>query len=109
MPIVVLDEGFLALVIALSVLSGVGTFLQGKRDKRLTGGLIDFFTEITLAVVVGLTIAHIGEGQNLDRSFTCALVLILSNNGADTLEGMRKIVSSNLNKFLRFISGDSKK
>ena len=108
MPILVLDEDFLVLVIALSIFSGIGSFLHGKREERLKGGAIDFFTEITLAVVVGLVVAYIGEGQNLERTFTCALVLVLSNNGADAIEIIRKIVRNHLKILLKFNSGEKR-
>lgn len=88
MPVFFIEPSFVFLVAALSVLCGLGTYLQGRREGRLSG-FLDLFAEITLAVIVGLTVAYIGETQNIAKGYTCAAVLILSNNGSDTINAIR--------------------
>ncbi|UTM60486.1 hypothetical protein L4174_023765 (plasmid) [Photobacterium sp. CCB-ST2H9] len=46
---------------------------------------MDFSAEITLALVAGLVTGFIGESQEINTSINCALVLLASNNGADSL------------------------
>lgn len=87
----VITMEFALLVSALSVLSGIGSYLQGVRENRLKGRFLDFFTEVTLALVVGLATAYTGHSMKLNEAMTCALVLIFSNNGADTVALLKKI------------------
>ncbi|MCG6387484.1 hypothetical protein [Vibrio fluvialis] len=97
----VIESGFASLVLALSFLSGIGSFLQGRREGRLNG-FFDLMAEVTLASIVGLVVAYLGETQGLDRGYTCAFVLVLSNNGSDTLLALRKNVVGRLNSLLSF-------
>lgn len=107
MPVFVLEQSFALSVLALSILSGVGSYLQGKRLDRLKGGLIDLLTEITLALVVGLVVAYVCESRGVERNLTCALVLILSNNGADSLFLLRQFAIDRLSKLFN-MGGPSK-
>lgn len=97
----VIESGFVSLVLALSFLSGIGSFLQGRREGRLNG-LFDLLAEMTLASIVGLIVAYLGETQGLERGYTCAFVLVLSNNGSDTLLAVRKNVVERINDLFSF-------
>lgn len=97
----VIDIGFTALVLALSFFSGFGSFLQGKRAGRYNG-YFDLLAELVLAAIVGLIVAYIGETQGIDRGYTCAAVLILSNNGSDTLLALKKHVIERFSGALTF-------
>lgn len=93
----IIEGGFVFLVVLLSLLSGVGSFLQGKREGRLTNAL-DLLSEVVLALIVGLIVAYVGEANNIERGYTCALVLVLSNNGSDTLNSLRKMTFNRLSQ-----------
>lgn len=107
MPVFELEQSFAISVLALSFLSGMGSFLHGKRVSRLNGGFMDLITEITLAIVVGLVVAYMCESEEVDRNITCALVLILSNNGADSLAFLRQSASDGLTRLFN-IGGQGK-
>ncbi|MDW2187564.1 hypothetical protein R7Z80_17040 [Vibrio sp. 1733] len=99
MPVSVVGESFAISVLALSVLSGVGSYLQGIREQRLAGGFLNFLTELTLALVVGLIVAYLCESEGVEAGYTSALVLIASNNGADSINFIRKLASQMLARF----------
>ncbi|QFT40134.1 MULTISPECIES: phage holin family protein [unclassified Vibrio] len=107
MPIILFGESFTFSVLALSALSGIGSYLQGRREARLKGGFMDLITEITLALVVGLIVAYVLESHGMERGYTCALVLVASNNGADSLAAIRQLAIKGLAKF--FNSGGTSK
>lgn len=90
MPLFTLGAELTASVTILSVLSGVGSYLHGRRTGRLKRGWIDFAAEITLALVVGLIVTYLCEVAEMDRRITMAIVLILSNNGAETYTKLRQ-------------------
>ncbi len=102
MPVFLIGDNFIASVLALSALSGVGSYLQGRRDNRLTGGLIDAITEVVLALVVGLAVAYLLESYEVKRGYTCAIVLVASNNGADTLSACKSLVMQGLERFFNY-------
>lgn len=83
---------------ALSILSGVGSYLQGVREKRLAGGSRDFLTEIILALIAGLAFAYLGHSQEWNEAMTCFLVLMVSNNGAETIAIIRKALKQSIQK-----------
>lgn len=89
-------------VLLLALFSGMGSYFQGVRTTRIKGGFLDFMAEIILAVVVGLIVAYLCESQLIDRRITCALVLIFSNNGADTITKIRSLATSKLASIFNF-------
>lgn len=107
MPVIDFGESFAFSVLALSILSGVGSYLQGIREQRLAGGFQDFLTELTLALVVGLIVAYMCESEGVEAGYTSAFVLIASNNGADSINFIRKLASQTLAKFFN-TGGQSK-
>lgn len=86
------------LVSVLAILSGVGSYLQGVRENRLKGGVIDFLAEVVLALTVGLGIAYTGHSLQWNEAMTCALVLAFANNGADTLAWAKKLIREYLSR-----------
>lgn len=108
MPEVLLNDGFMPLVLALSILSGAGSFLQGRREERLGGTLVDLITEVVLALIVGLATAYVSEAYEIKRGITCALVLVLSNNASDTLVWFKKLTFNKISKGLGTDGGKGK-
>ena len=86
----VITAELMLLVCSLSCLGGIGSFLQGKRDKRLRGNFLDFITELFLAQIVGLATAYLGHNFNWNEAITCFIVLIISNNAAETINFFKK-------------------
>jgi hypothetical protein len=100
-PELVLNKEFLVVVIAFSLLSGVGAYFQGSREERHKGSYIDFFAESILAVVAGLVAAYSGESLELHRGLTLAIVLIVSNNGSDVLEVLKSTAINRVKSMLK--------
>lgn len=88
-----LSAGFsqVAVALALSVLSGVGVYLHGRREGRLRGGMVDFITEIIIAATAGLMAFYIGQYQHLDKSIIYFSVLLASNNGQEVLGAVKRV------------------
>lgn len=91
----ILNIELTVIVTALSALSGVGSYLHGRREGRLKGGFFDCLTEITLAIVAGLVIAFLGDAYKINPSITFACALVASNNGAEFLA----LAKTTLHKF----------
>ncbi|WP_217521915.1 phage holin family protein [Vibrio metschnikovii] len=100
MPLFTLGAELIASVTILSLLSGLGSYLHGRRTERLQIGWISFLAEMTLALMVGLTVTYLCESKQMDRRVTMALVLILSNNGAETYSKFRQLVIERLSLLL---------
>lgn len=90
MPLLTLGVELTVSVTLLSLLSGIGSYFHGRRTERLKRGWIDFLAEVTLALVVGLVVTYLCEAAEADRLITMALVLILSNNGAESCHVLRE-------------------
>ncbi|CAH0543092.1 phage holin family protein [Vibrio marisflavi] len=101
MPTLLHGELFVYAVIGFAILSGVGTFLNRKREGQIKGGFVDFLTEVVLALVVGISVACVADSWDVERGVTCAAVLVLSNNGAESLVSIRKIVINQLRKLFQ--------
>lgn len=81
----IIDLELALLFIALSLLSGIGAYLQAARHKAEFRGLFHFLSEVVTALISGLFVAFIGVHINMKPALTCAMVLIASNNGAEML------------------------
>ncbi len=100
MPLAFMGDGFMSLVAILSVLSGIGSYLQGHREGRLRNGLIDLLTEVIFALIAGLATGYVSEAYEVKRGFTCALVLILSNNATETLGQLKMVLLNRVAKHI---------
>ncbi|WP_413113359.1 hypothetical protein [Thaumasiovibrio sp. DFM-14] len=80
-----LDFELTILLALLSIISGLGSYFQGIRDKRINKGIIGFLAEISLSMCVGVTVGMIGHAFDANPAFTCAGVMILSNNSQETM------------------------
>lgn len=69
----------------LSLLGGLGSYLHGAREGRFARSWINALTEIVLALVVGLCVMYLGVWQGWPQALTSVVILVLSNNGGDTL------------------------
>ncbi|NEG94054.1 holin [Leclercia adecarboxylata] len=95
-----------AVVLLLSVLSGIGAFLHGRREGRLTGTsfkglLLDFMTEIIIAVIAGLIAFYIGQIRQLDKPLIYLSVLLASNNGQEMISTIKRL---NMDTIVQVIS-----
>ena len=95
---VVITAEFALLVSSLSTLSGVGSYLQGCREKRLARGFQDLITEVVMATVVGLIVAYAGSSLEMDKGYLCAAILIFSNNGSESLLWIKQLSRKHLTK-----------
>lgn len=77
----------------LSLLGGLGSYLHGCREGRFTRSWTNAITEIVLALVVGFVVMFCGVWQGWPPALTCVLILVLSNNGGDTLIWLKGLAS----------------
>lgn len=73
-------EKMLAVSLALSLLSGTGVFLLGVREYRIRASVLNFVTELVLALITGLTAFFFARQQGLDEIVVYLAVLVASNN-----------------------------
>ena len=78
--------------IALSFLSGLASYLQGSRDGRMKRGFLSLLTELTLSIATGLCVMYIGIWKESPPALTCALILILTLNGGDSINKAKDFV-----------------
>ena len=78
--------------IVLSLLGGVGAYLQGVRDGRIKKGVSNAFTEMTLALVMGLIVLYVGQWQAWPLPLVYVLILVLSNNASEHLSFLGSLV-----------------
>lgn len=97
---ILISLDFSLLVAGLSVLSGVGSYLQGVREEQLKKGFLDFAAEITLALVVGLAVAFLGQYKQWSETLVCFLVLILSNNGGEAMLKIKRFLNKQIDQRL---------
>lgn len=83
-----------AVIIALSLLGGVGSYLQQCRAGELERTSFNMMTELTLALTGGLTIAYICHWQGFSPALTDAAVLLFANNGGETMHKLKQIALS---------------
>lgn len=72
------------LVVAVSVLSGAGSFLQQRRTERQkhNGWLLELVSELVIACTAGLAALFIGMWQEYPIPLTCLLSIVMASNGA---------------------------
>lgn len=75
----------------LSLLGGVGSYLQGCRSGELQRTLFNLFTELVLAITIGLAIVNLGEWLGWNPALTSLLVILAANNGGDSLAKSREV------------------
>lgn len=92
MNILIIED--FALVAALSIIGGVGGYLNGVRQGKFKPSFLNFFTDIFLAITIGLAIAYIGHAQKWNPAIVCALALVLGNNGAESISLLQGIIKS---------------
>lgn len=87
------------IVVAVSVLSGAGSFLQQRRTQRLQKGawFIELFSELVIACTAGLAALFLGLWQEFPTPLTCLVALIAASNGAAFMDLGRKFLTNKLN------------
>lgn len=73
----------------LALVGGVGSYLQGCRDKRIERGFFSASTEISLALTAGLAMMYLGLWREFHPAMTNFLILILTNNGGDSISKLK--------------------
>lgn len=96
MVILIIEE--FVLVSCLSMVGGIGAYLQGVREEKFKASFLNLLTEITLSLTVGLAIAYIGHSRDWEPAIVCALALILGNNGADTISFLKTLLKEFVTK-----------
>ena len=81
------------IAVMLAVIGGTGSFLQACRTGDLKGSLFNFVTEIVLSVTTGLAVLYLGSWQDWKPALTNSLILILANNGGDTLATAKSLLA----------------
>lgn len=84
-----IDHFQAGLVTALSFISGVASYLQGRRDGRLRGGALDMASELLTALVAGWSILFLGLWKAWPESLLCLCVIAAANNGSVVMSGLR--------------------
>lgn len=88
------------LVTALSFVSGVASYLHGRRDGRLRGGALDVAAELITALVAGWGALFLGLWKEWPEPLVCLCVIAAANNGAGFMTAIRGLLSK-FNKLLR--------
>lgn len=70
-------------VLALSILAGVASYLQGRRENRFPSGVLQLSGEITSAVVAGGSTLFLGTWLEYPEALTCLLALVAASNGKE--------------------------
>lgn len=86
------------IAVALAIVGGLGSFLQGCRNGELKRTFFNLLTELILAVIAGLAILNLGVWQNWQPALTNSLILILTNNGGDTLATAKTLLAKALKR-----------
>ena len=72
----------LALIVGgVSLISGFGAFLQGRREGRIKANWLELFSELVLAQVAGLGALFVGEWRDFPDALVCLIALIAASNG----------------------------
>ena len=82
------------IVILLSITGGTGSFMQGCRSGNFEGSFFNFSTEIILSLTTGLCLYFLGTWLELTPALINSLVLLLTNNGGDTLARGKELLST---------------
>lgn len=95
-----------AVVLSLSLLSGLGSFLHGRREGRLNaqglrGLIFDLLTEMIIAVIAGLIAFYVGQYRQYDKPIIYLSVLLASNNGQEMLSAIKRV---NMDAIIQIIS-----
>lgn len=102
---ILLLEDFV-LVASLSLVGGIGGYLQGVRTEKIKSSWINFFTDLTLAVSLGLAIAYIGHARSWNPALVCALALLCGNNAAELFDLINQLKKEFLLKKIKKDNND---
>lgn len=95
-----IDQFQMGLVTALSFISGVASYLHGRRDGRLRGGALDIAAELVTALVAGWSALFLGLWKEWPEPLVCLCVIASANNGSGVMTSLRGLLSK-FNKLLR--------
>jgi len=92
-----LDETLLY-AICLSLVSGLGVFMNGVRGQKHKASIFDFIAECVNALTAGLVTFFLVKWLGWDESFLYAAILLCGNNAKEFLEvGGKKMTGMILN------------
>lgn len=85
-------------VVAVSVLSGAGSFLQQRRTQRRNREwwFMELFSELVIACTAGLAALFLGLWQEFSSPLTCLIALIAASNGALFMDLGRKCLANKI-------------
>lgn len=96
-----IDPILAGLVTALSLISGVASYLQGRRDGRLKAGQLDLWAELLTAPVAGWSALFLGLWQSWPEPLVCLCVIASAHNGSLVMSIILGGLLSKINKLLR--------
>lgn len=82
----------------LSLLGGIGSYLHGYRNNDFKHSFLNLFTELVLATTTGLAIMYIGQWKELSPALVSVLILMLTNNGSESILLLRGIFTKTIQK-----------
>jgi len=80
--------------VILSIVGGLGSYLQRVRNEELQKSIFNFITELVLSIITGLAVLYVGQWQVWEPALINALILILTNNGSETITTAKAYLSS---------------
>lgn len=82
-------------VLSLSILAGIASYLQGRREDRFPSGILQLGGEITSAVVAGISVLFLGAWLEYPESLMCFMALIAASNGKEYMGLAKKTLTEN--------------
>ncbi len=71
---------------ALSLLSGIASYLQGCRQERIRPKWLNLITELFLSLVTGQAVMQLAIWGQVSPPATNAAILVLTLNAAETID-----------------------
>lgn len=84
-------------VLALSILAGIASYLQGRRENRFPAGKLQIGGEIASAIVAGFSVLFLGAWREYPESLTCLVAIVAASNGKEYMALAKKALVENFN------------
>lgn len=91
------DPTLIAVVAALAILSGVGSFMQHVRENKADANAFNFIYELIVSLSASLCMYFLGEWQSLPKPLICLASLIAASNGGWFMQQARLTLINKLN------------
>ncbi|EPT8338490.1 hypothetical protein ASU80_20595 [Enterobacter hormaechei subsp. xiangfangensis] len=73
------------LAVPLSIMSGLGGYLCDVRNGSKKTTVLELGADITMAIMVGILTAFIGQWRELPEKLIYGLIILLSSNGDEVM------------------------